>query len=123
MAADLLELFRSPVRMIEDGVATDVIARQVMSATDDFRDFRELVAAALAVACLESAPDVIALPGGITMEQLAAAASQRGRDARKLAALGWSCRGGRGRMIPAGYVALGLLLAVLCLLLILPWPR
>ena len=87
MAADLLELFRSAVRMIEDGVATDVIARQVMSATDDFRDFRELVAAALALACLESAPEGIALPGGITTEQLAAAASQRGRDARKLAAL------------------------------------
>ena len=53
MAADLLELFRSAVRMIEDGVATGGIA----------------------------------LPGGITTEQLAAAARQRGRDARKLAAL------------------------------------
>ena len=33
MAADLLELFRSAVRMIEDGVATEVIMLQVMSAT------------------------------------------------------------------------------------------
>ena len=32
---------RSVVRTIEDGVANDAIARQVMSAIDDFCDFRD----------------------------------------------------------------------------------
>jgi hypothetical protein len=92
MAEDLIELWANVVQKVEDGVATDVIARQVRRVldekTEDISGFCELLAAALAIACLESATEnVVALPGEGTLDQLTDEASQRGRDARKLAAL------------------------------------
>lgn len=79
MAEDRLELWGHVLTMVDAGVAPNVIARLVRRTTGDTRDVRELVATALATACLESAPEDVALPPG--------EAGLRGRDARKLAAL------------------------------------
>jgi hypothetical protein len=92
MGQDLIALWTDAMVMIEEGVAPEVVARKVKSTVDhdDRREFRELVAAALAIACLGSAPERAAgveLPDGITLEQLMDEAWQRGRDARKLASL------------------------------------